>query len=67
MVDLVKLVKVLEFEGDAKKNEAMDTLEAEGKICKFLESKKFVNYWSRYIDVQNFTLVLKGCLMLDDM
>ena len=67
VAELVKLVKALEFEGNTKKNKAMDTPEAEGKIHTFSKSKKLVDSWSKDIDVQHFMSVKEGCLMSDEM
>ena len=59
VAQFVKLVKALEFEGNTKKNDAIDTLEMEGTIRTFLENKKLVDFWSSDINVHNFTLAHK--------
>ena len=69
VLDAETLLKTAKLNLDGKEsmhNQASDALAEEGTICTFSTSTKGVDPRSRDINVQNFTMLHKGSVMLDE-
>lgn len=64
--DVLSLQMSKNADADGLDHEQADKLAADGTICTFATSRKGVDARSRDINVQNFTLLHKGAVMLDE-